>query len=107
MAKISDDKGWTIIGGGAGIEKEEYLKSLLKTGTTKGGNYVDLTISKVPITIRINTVSAYTSGIVKPNEIKAANMINEKLKLKNQNPIYLFNKGDGVLKLSELLKNYE
>ena len=67
-------KGWTVTGGGGQV-KEEYLPPLSGKGRA-GSNYIDITATKTTshgeVTIRINTVDTYASGLSTAREQAAA-----------------------------------
>lgn len=71
-------KGWTVTGGGGQV-KEEYLPPLSGKGRA-GSNYIDITATKTTshgeVTIRINTVDTYASGLPTAREQAAADLIN-------------------------------
>ena len=74
-------KGWTVTGGGGQV-KEEYLPPLSGKGRA-GSNYIDITATKTTshgeVTIRINTVDTYASGLPTAREQAAADLINRRL----------------------------
>jgi len=98
-ANLFADNGYEIVGGGGRV-KEEYLPGNVK-GSTSGGNYVDLTVTKEGKTIRINTVDTYSDGVTPTSrEQNAANLINSKV----QDPIILIPKGTLVKRIPELIR---
>lgn len=100
-------KGWTVTGGGGQV-KEEYLPPLSGKGRA-GSNYIDITATKTTshgeVTIRINTVDTYASGLPTVREQAAADLINQKI---GSDPsIILIPKGTGLGNLPELLRGFD
>ncbi|RRD37923.1 hypothetical protein EII29_10945 [Leptotrichia sp. OH3620_COT-345] len=107
------NESWKITGG---IEKkEEYMEPLNPIkGSTKGGNYIDVTATKVingeKVIIRINTVDTYKrTGNLTKREANAAEMINIKIQREGLNNPELITipKGKGIGNLEEILKKIE
>lgn len=83
-------------------------------GSTKGGNYIDVTATKVingeKVIIRINTVDTYKrTGNLTKREANAAEMINIKIQREGLNNPELITipKGKGIGNLEEILKKIE
>lgn len=82
IAEILDKYGYTVIGGGNKYNpeypNEEYLPPIGGKGR-KGGNYIDITVEKDGVKIRINTVDVYVNGDLKSREETAKRNIERKI----------------------------
>ena len=78
-------------------------------GGLKGGNYVDITLTKTNVdgtvdVTRINTIDTYVSGAPTAREQAAANLINSKLAARGDDPIILIPKNVNLEDVSRYLK---
>ena len=103
IADYLESRGFKIIGGG-GKRREEYLPAMNEGNKgSKGGNYVDVTVKKGDVKLRINTVDTYADGKTPTTrEQIAANLINKKLKV-GEMPIILIPKGVGLGDLPNII----
>ncbi|MDO4691230.1 MAG: hypothetical protein Q4A58_08055, partial [Fusobacterium sp.] len=113
IAELGESLDWKHIGGAG--RKEEYIEALNKVkGSSKGGNYIDVTLSKningKDVTVRINTVDTYKkTGLLTNREAKAADLINIKITREGLNNPELITipKGTGASNLEDILKQIE